>query len=31
MLYALGIICFGYIVSIPVMLYKVRQSKKEGR
>jgi len=28
MLHALGVVLFGYIVSIPVMIYKVRQSKK---
>lgn len=29
MLHTLGVICLVYIASIPVMLYKVRQSKKE--
>ena len=28
LLYALAAICFGYIASIPIMIYKVWQSKK---
>lgn len=29
LLYALAVLCLGYIVSIPIMIYKVRQSKKD--
>lgn len=28
LLYALTALCFGYIACIPIMIYKVRQSKK---
>ena len=28
LLYALTALCFSYIVCIPIMIYKVRQSKK---
>jgi len=29
LLYTLAALCFGYIASIPIMIYKVRQSKKD--
>jgi len=29
LLYALAALCFGYIASIPIMIYKARQSKKD--